>query len=153
MAFSVNKHILLGRVGREPEIKTTNGKNTLVVTFSLATTERYPSQSGNMVENTDWHNIVAFSRQAEIVRDYVKKGSKLYIEGKVRTRSWDDKDTGKKVYRTETIVNSIGLLDGKPAGEGSGNHNGGEHPTSKENPDAEPTEPAPFAADSDDIPF
>jgi single-strand DNA-binding protein len=152
MAFSVNKHFLLGRVGREPEIKKTSGKSTLVVTFSLATTERYPSQSGNMVENTDWHNIVAFSRQAEIVRDFVKKGSKLYIEGKVRTRSWDDKDTGKKMHRTETIANSIGLLDGKPAGEGSGSHNTNGHLASSENLDADPAEDSSFIQDSE-IPF
>ncbi len=152
MEFSVNKHMLLGRVGREPEIKATNGKNTLVATFSLATTERYPSQSGNMVVNTDWHNIVAFSRQAEIVRDYVKKGSKLYIEGKVRTSSWDDKDTGKKVHRTETIVNSIGLLDGRPTGEGNGSHNTNGHQASNENPDADPAEDSTFIQDSE-IPF
>jgi single-strand DNA-binding protein len=124
MARSVNKAILVGHVGKEVEFKNTNG-GTPVANFSLATSEQYQDKnSGNKVENTDWHNMVAFSRQAEIVRDYVKKGMLLYIEGRIKTRSWDDKDSGKKVYRTEIIIDRLTMLsDGKGAGEGRTNGN------------------------------
>jgi len=111
MAYSENLHLLLGNVGKDPEIKTVPGSDSLVANFTLATSERYRAASGNVVTNTDWHNIVVFGRQAEIVRDYVKKGARLRIVGKVRTRSWTDKETNKTVYRTETIGRQIGLLD------------------------------------------
>ena len=74
---------------------------------------------GNWQDRTEWHNLVAFTRLAEIVRDYVKKGSKLYIEGKIQTRSWDDKETGVKKYRTEIIVNDLSLLSGREDGGSS----------------------------------
>lgn len=111
MGKSVNKTILLGNFGKDPEVKSTNG-GTLVATFSLATSERYKDKQGEVQEQTEWHNLVAYARGAEIIRDYVKKGSKLYVEGKIRTRSWDDKDTGKKVFRTEIVVGDISLLSG-----------------------------------------
>jgi single-strand DNA-binding protein len=109
MGKSVNKTILLGNVGKDPEVKSTNG-GTLVATFSLSTTDRYKDKEGEVQEQTEWHNLVAYARSAEIIRDYVKRGSKLYVEGKIRTRSWDDKDAGKKVYRTEIVVGAISLL-------------------------------------------
>jgi single-strand DNA-binding protein len=112
MSKSVNKVILLGNVGKDPEVKATQS-GVLVVNFSLATTDRVKDQSGNWNDRTEWHNLVAFKRTAEIIRDYVHKGSKLYIEGKIVTRSWDDKETGKKAYRTEIIVNDVSLLDGR----------------------------------------
>jgi len=97
----------------------------MVANFSLATTDRAKDSSGNWTDKTEWHNLVAFQRTAEIVRDYVKKGSKLYIEGKIQTRSWDDKNSGEKKYRTEVLVNELVLLTGKgEAGEG-GNYNRG----------------------------
>jgi primosomal replication protein N len=92
MAKSVNKVFLLGNVGKDPEIRSTGG-GTMVANFSLATSDRFQDAQGNWQDRTEWHNLVAFKRTAEIVRDYVKKGSKLYIEGKIQTRSWDDKDT------------------------------------------------------------
>jgi single-strand DNA-binding protein len=119
MARSVNKIILLGNVGKEPELRATAGGMT-VANFSLATTDRSKDQTGNWVDRTEWHNLVAFQRTAEIVRDYVKKGSKLYIEGKIQTRSWDDKTSGEKKYRTEVIVNELVLLSGKGEGESAG---------------------------------
>ncbi|MGA3032687.1 MAG: single-stranded DNA-binding protein [Terracidiphilus sp.] len=112
MAKSVNKVILLGNVGKDPEIRSTGG-GTMVANFTLATSDRFQDQQGNWQDRTEWHNLVAFKRLAEIVRDYVKKGSKLYVEGKIQTRSWDDKDTGAKRYRTEIIVNDISLLSGR----------------------------------------
>jgi single-strand DNA-binding protein len=118
MARSVNKIILLGNVGKDPEFRATPG-GTTVANFSLATTDRAKDPSGNWTDRTEWHNLVAFQRTAEIVRDYVKKGSKLYVEGKIQTRSWDDKNSGEKKYRTEVLVNELVLLSGKGEGGGS----------------------------------
>jgi single-strand DNA-binding protein len=120
MAKSVNKVILLGNVGKDPEMRSTGG-GTLVANFTLATSDRQKDPQGNWQDRTEWHNLVAFTRLAEIVRDYVKKGSKLYVEGKIQTRSWDDKETGAKRYRTEIIVNDISLLSGREEG-GSGGY-------------------------------
>jgi single-strand DNA-binding protein len=117
MAKSVNKVILLGNVGKDPEIRSTGG-GTMVANFTLATSDRFQDPQGNWQDRTEWHNLVAFKRTAEIVRDYVKKGSKLYIEGKIQTRSWEDKDTKAKRYRTEIIVNDLSLLSGREDGGG-----------------------------------
>lgn len=121
MAKSVNKVILLGNVGKDPEIRSTGG-GTMVANFTLATTDRAKDQSGNWQDRTEWHNLVAFTRLAEIVRDYVKKGSKLYIEGKIQTRSWDDKESGQKRYRTEIIVNDLSLLSGRDDSSNAGGY-------------------------------
>jgi single-strand DNA-binding protein len=121
MAKSVNKVTLLGNAGKDPEVRATNS-GTIVVNFSLATTDRVKDQSGNWTDRTEWHNLVAFKRTAEIIRDYVKKGSKIYIEGRIQTRSWDDKTSGEKKYRTEIIVNDISLLDGRNQGEQPGSN-------------------------------
>src|SRR5580698_10861848 len=119
MAKSVNKVILLGNVGKDPEMRSTGG-GTLVANFTLATSDRQKDTQGNWQDRTEWHNLVAFTRLAEIVRDYVKKGSKLYIEGKIQTRSWDDKESGAKRYRTEIIVNDLSLLSGRDDAGGGG---------------------------------
>jgi single-strand DNA-binding protein len=121
MAKSVNKVILLGNVGKDPEVRST-GTGTMVANFTLATSDRFQDQQGNWQDRTEWHNLVAFKRTAEIVRDYVKKGSKLYIEGKIQTRSWDDKETGAKRYRTEIIVNDLSLLSGRDDSSGGGGY-------------------------------
>src|SRR5271170_8237782 len=121
MAKSVNKVILLGNVGKDPEIRSTPS-GTMVANFSLATTDRVKDATGNWTDRTEWHNLVAFQRTAEIIRDYVKKGSKLYVEGKSQTRSWDDKESGQKRYRTEIIVNDLSLLSGR--GEEGGQSSG-----------------------------
>jgi single-strand DNA-binding protein len=118
MAKSVNKVILLGNVGKDPEIKAT-ASGTVVATFSIATSERFKDKTGNWQDRTEWHNLVAYQRTAEIVRDYVKKGNKLYIEGRLQTSSWDDKTTGQKKYKTEIIVNDLSLLSGRGEGDGS----------------------------------
>ena len=125
MARSVNKVTLLGNVGKDPEIRSTAGGN-MVANLTLATSDNQKDAQGAWQERTEWHNLVAFKRTAEIVRDYVKKGSKLYIEGKITTRSWDDKESGQKRYKTEILVNELVLLSGREdGGAGSGASSGG----------------------------
>jgi single-strand DNA-binding protein len=121
MAKGVNKVFLLGNVGKDPEIRTTPGGMT-VASFSLATAERAKGQDGQWTDKTEWHNLVCFQRTAEIVRDYVKKGTQIFVEGKIQTRSWDDKTSGEKKYRTEILVNELSLLGGR----GEGGSGGGE---------------------------
>ena len=111
MARGVNKVILLGNVGKDPEIRSTQG-GMQVAKFTLATTEGVKDQSGKWNDKTEWHSLVAFGRTAEIIRDYVKKGSQIYVEGKLSTSSWDDKESGQKKYRTEIVVNELTLLGG-----------------------------------------
>ena len=107
--MSVNKVILLGRVGKPVEVRDTDkGK---VATFTLATSESYKDRDGNKKENTEWHNIVAWKATAEIAEKFVQKGSQVFLEGKIRTRSWD-KD-GEKRYITEIIAEKIELLGSK----------------------------------------
>lgn len=119
MARSVNKVTLLGNVGKDPEIRSTPS-GVMVASLTLATSDRQKDQQGNWQDKTEWHNLKAFNRTAEIVRDYVKKGSKLYIEGKITTNSWDDKETGQKRYRTEILVNELVLLSGREEGSAGG---------------------------------
>src|SRR5947209_2020886 len=117
MAKGVNKVFLLGNVGKDPEIRATQGGMT-IASFTLATADRQKDQQGNWADKTEWHNLVAFSRTAEIVRDYVKKGTQIFVEGKIQTRSWDDKESGQKRYRTEILVNELSLLGGGPSRQG-----------------------------------
>lgn len=119
MSKGVNKAILLGNVGKDPEIRSTTG-GSLVASVSLATAGRQKDSQGNWQDKTEWHNLVAFNRTAEIVRDYVKKGDRLYIEGKIQTRSWDDKDSGQKKCRTEIFVFDLTLLTGRSDQNGNG---------------------------------
>ncbi|WP_158944027.1 single-stranded DNA-binding protein [Granulicella sp. S190] len=156
MAKGVNKVFLLGNVGKDPEIRSTAG-GTMVASFSLATADRQKDAQGNWTDKSEWHNLVAFNRTAEIIRDYVKKGTQLYIEGKIQTRSWDDKDSGQKKYRTEILVNEMTLL-GKPGGGGSsGESTGGYSKSNTASYDQRTPSSQPDYADvgitDDDIPF
>lgn len=109
--MSVNKVILLGHVGKDPEIRSfDNGKK--VASFSLATTENYKDKNGERVEKVEWHNINFWSPLAEVIEKYVKKGSKLYIEGKIRTRSYEQE--GVKKYTTDIEGKELTMLDSKP---------------------------------------
>jgi single-strand DNA-binding protein len=111
----VNKVILIGNVGKDPEVK--NISDTLkVATFPLATSENYKNKDNETVTNTEWHNIVVWRGLAGVVEQWIKKGSPVYIEGKIRTRNWDDKD-GQKHYRTEVIVDNLQMLGSKPEGK------------------------------------
>lgn len=126
MAKGVNKVFLLGNVGKDPEMRATQG-GMVIAQLTLATADRQKDQSGNWVDKTEWHNLVCFNRTAEIVRDYVKKGTQLFIEGKIQTRSWDDKESGQKKYRTEILVNELSLLGGRGGDrEGGGSYGGGQ---------------------------
>lgn len=112
MSKSVNKVILLGYIGRDPEVKFTPS-GTPVAKFSLATNERFKDKNGDWQERGEWHNLVAWQRTAEIVGEYCKKGSQIYVEGRLRTDSWDDKESGQKKYRTEIVIDELVLLAGK----------------------------------------
>ncbi|HKR85193.1 MAG TPA: single-stranded DNA-binding protein [Terriglobales bacterium] len=109
MPKSVNKVILVGNVGQDPEVKYTPS-GTPVAKFSIATNERFKDRSDEWQERTEWHKIIAWQRLAEIVGEYIRKGSKLYIEGKLQTSSWDDRQSGSKRYRTEIVARDIVLL-------------------------------------------
>src|SRR5579863_10341782 len=121
---SVNKVILLGNLGKDPEVKFTPS-GTPVAKFSLATNDRFKDKDGNWQDRTEWHNVTAWARTAEIAGEYLKKGSKVYIERSLRTHSWDDKASGQKKYMTEIIVNDLVMLSGKGEGAGGGDYSGG----------------------------
>jgi single-strand DNA-binding protein len=116
MPKSVNKVILVGNLGKDPEVKYTPS-GVPVATFSLATNERFKDKGGEWHERTEWHNIIAWQRLAEIVGEYVKKGSKVYIEGKLQTSTWEDKQSGEKKYRAEIVARDLVLLGGGNGGQ------------------------------------
>ena len=110
--MSVNKSILLGRLGGDPDVRYTQA-GTAVVNFSLATTEKWKDRDGERQEKTEWHRIVAWKKLAEICGEYLKKGSQIYLEGKLQTRKWEDRD-GNTRYTTEVLMNQMTMLgDGK----------------------------------------
>lgn len=111
MGKSLNKVMLIGNLGKDPELRyTTSG--VAVATFSLATSESWKDQDGNAQEKTEWHNIVAWRKLAEICGEWLKKGKKVYIEGRIQTRNYDDKNTGQKRYITEIVADNLIMLDG-----------------------------------------
>ncbi len=114
----INKVILVGRLGKDPEIRSTPS-GTSVARFSLATDEKFTDKNGEKQERTEWHNIVAWGKLAEICGQYLKKGKLVYIDGSIRTDSWDDKESGQKKYRTEIVANTMKMLDRK-GDEGGG---------------------------------
>lgn len=120
MAKSVNKVILIGNVGGDPDVKYTPGGIPLAK-FGLATNESYKAKSGEWQERVEWHHIIAWQHLAEIVGEFVQKGKKLYIEGRLQTSSWEDRQSGEKKYRTEIVAQTLLLLG---SGNGNGNANG-----------------------------
>lgn len=138
----INKAILIGNVGQDPEIRYTGDVNngTKVATFRLATTERYRDRSGNLQEHTEWHNIVVWRNTADVVEKYVKKGTQVYVEGRIRTRSWDDQ-TGNKRYVTEIVADTLQLLGRRPEGQGQqqgGYQTPGQQPAYQQQPAQQP---------------
>ena len=114
MVRGVNKAILLGNLAADPEFRIlSNGSNTAVATVSLATNESYRDQQGNIQDRTEWHRLVFWGRLAEIAHEYLHKGSQIYVEGKIRTRSYDDQN-GVKRYVTEIFVDSMEMLTSRP---------------------------------------
>lgn len=145
----VNKVIIVGNVGRDPEVRHTKSGEP-VCSFSIATTERWKDKNGEQQEKTEWHRVVAWARLAEICGEYLRKGKQVYIEGRLQTRDWEDKD-GHKRYTTEIIANTMQMLgrrgdDGGSFGDdatsrGSGSMSG------------DPSAQAPASAGDDEIPF
>lgn len=113
----VNKALLLGNVGKDPEVRTTASGQS-VASFSLATSRRWKDRDGNKQEQTEWHNVVAWGKLADVVSKYVTKGSKLYIEGRIETQSWEDKASGAKKYKTQIVAEFLTMLGDRKAGGG-----------------------------------
>ncbi len=147
MARGVNKVILIGNLGRDPEVRfTPNG--LAVANLTLATSESWKDKaSGEMQERTEWHRVVMYQRLAEIAGEYLRKGSKIFIEGKLQTRKWQDKNTGADRYSTEIIADTMQMLDSK--GGSASSESSYEKPSNTAAPEAAP------ALDNfdDDIPF
>ncbi|HET7152902.1 MAG TPA: single-stranded DNA-binding protein [Candidatus Kapabacteria bacterium] len=140
---SLNKVLLIGNLGKDPELRyTANGQ--AVATFTLATNESWKDKEGNLQERTEWHNIVAWQRLAEICGEYLKKGKKVYVEGRLQTRNFEDKE-GMKRYVTEIVCDDLIMLDGRPAA-------GGETGASAPHP-AAASAPVPAGTKADDLPF
>ena len=170
MARGVNKVILIGNLGSDPEVRYTPD-GVPVANFSLATTESWNDRNtGERQERTEWHRLVLWRRQAEVAQQYLKKGSKVYVEGKLQTRSWDDQ-SGQKRYTTEIVVFDMQMLDSRGEGGGGGGRDagytargeggggggrdagynaGGQSTSPAAQPDAAPPPPG---GDDDDLPF
>lgn len=136
----VNKVILVGRLGADPEVRYTP-EGTMVTNFRLATDEQWKDKTGERMQKTEWHRVVTFGKLAEISGSYLTKGKLVYVEGRIQTRSWDDKE-GVKHYITEIIASGMKMLDGK----GGRSQEGGEEP-------AGAVAPAYEAPLDDDVPF
>ncbi|HEX2254361.1 MAG TPA: single-stranded DNA-binding protein, partial [Thermoanaerobaculia bacterium] len=122
----VNKVILIGNLGRDPEVRTTTSGQP-VASFSLATNRRWRDREGQRQEQTEWHNIVVWGKLAEIAGQYLTKGKQIYVEGRLQTRSWDDRQSGEKKYRTEVVADNFQMLSGPgdSRGGGGGDYGGG----------------------------
>jgi single-strand DNA-binding protein len=128
----VNKVILIGNLGRDPEVRSTQSGQP-VATFTLATSRRWRDKSGQKQEQTEWHTVVVWGKQAEIAGQYLTKGKQVYVEGRLQTRSWDDRQTGEKKYKTEVVCDNFQMLSARGGGSdfespGSyqGSHQGGQ---------------------------
>lgn len=151
MARGVNKVILVGNLGRDPEMKYTAG-GTALCKFSLATSEVFNDREGNQQERTEWHNIVAWSKLAEICGQYLSKGRQVYVEGSLRTRSWEDQN-GNKRYTTEINAREVQFLGSGASGGGSGASGGGGGATGGGAGSGGDDFGGPPPASDDDIPF
>ncbi len=151
MARGINKVILVGNIGKDPETRyMPNGK--AVTNFSVATSEGWTDkQSGDKQERTEWHNVVLFEKLAEIAAEYLRKGSQVYIEGSLRTRKWQDKE-GKDRYTTEIVGRDMQMLGGR-SGAGGGEGGGRAAPERSSAPSSSAPPPSDDNAFDDDIPF
>lgn len=153
MARGVNKVILIGNLGQDPEVKYMPNGNA-VANITVATSESWKDKNtGENIDKTEWHRVVFFRRLAEIAGEYLKKGSKVYIEGKLQTRKWQDKN-GKDNWTTEIIANEMQMLDSRGGGSSDFNQNQGAPSQSAPQSDQSQAAPAPANNDfDDDIPF
>ncbi len=142
----VNKVILVGNLGKDPDVQYLDN-NVSVARFTLATNDSYKDKDGNRVDQTEWHNVVAWRGLAKIAEDYLKKGSRIYLEGKIRTRSWEDKQSGEKKYSTEIVADNFIMLDKK---EDSGSYSAPAKTATKQEV---PNGGADEAPQGDDLPF
>ena len=140
----INKVILVGNLGRDPELRSTQSGQQ-VASFSLATNRKWKDRDGNRQEQTEWHNIVCWGRQAEIAGQYLTKGRQIYVEGRLQTSSWEDRQSGEKKYKTEIICDNFQMLGQR------GDNAGGYRPQDEAQPGPGPA-PGP-ATEDDDIPF
>jgi single-strand DNA-binding protein len=148
----VNRVILIGNLGKDPEIRSLEG-GVKVANFSLATTETFKGKNGEKVDQTEWHNIVLWRGLAEVAESFLKKGNTIYVEGKIRTRDWTDKD-GNKRYTTEIVGDNMVMLGGKRDQQGGGEYNSGAGRPEKTSHQDAPEPSADLNADSgDDLPF
>ncbi len=153
MARGINKVILIGNLGQDPEVRYTQG-GSAVANVSIATSESWKDkQTGEQQERTEWHRVVFFDRRAEVVGEYLKKGSKVYIEGRLQTRKWQDKE-GHDRYSTEVVANDMQMLDSRGGGGSSGDFNQSAPPSAPASK-GQGGAPASQPADDfdDDIPF
>jgi len=150
MARGINKVILIGNLGRDPEVRYMPS-GSAVTNVTVATTDSWKDkQTGDKQERTEWHNVVFFNRLAEIAGEYLKKGSKVYVEGSLRTRKWQDKNTGADRYTTEIVANEMQMLDSKGGGSASFNQ---DEPSSSSSKDSQPEMATTLDDFDDDIPF
>ena len=152
MAKSLNKVMLIGNLGKDPEVKYTP-QGTPVAKLALATNERFKDKDGQWQDRTEWHNVVLWQRLAEIGGEYLRKGSKVYIEGRLQTRSWDDKQTNQKRYMTEVVASDLLLLSGRSEGEGVGSSRGGGNNFDQRAPEQDPATATLSPISDEDIPF
>jgi single-strand DNA-binding protein len=153
MAGGVNKVILIGNLGKDPEVRFTQGGQA-VANFNIATSESWKDKNGQQQERTEWHRIVAWGKTAELCGEYLKKGRQVYIEGKLQTREWTDKE-GQKRYTTEVVANNVTFLGGRPDGASAGPRasNGASSNSSQSDYGPPMDDPGPIPAGGDDIPF
>ena len=152
----INKVILIGNVGQDPEVRYTGdaSNGAKVATIRLATTERYRDRNGNPQEHTEWHNVVVWRNQADVVEKYVKKGTQLYVEGRIRTRTWDDQ-SGNKRYSTDIVADTIQLLGRRPEGNAQQGQGYGQQQAYAPQQVQQPAAPQNIADNGpeDDLPF
>lgn len=142
----INKVILVGRLGKDPETRSTPG-GTTVSKFTVATDEKFTDKQGERQERTEWHNVVAWGKLGEICGQYLRKGKLVYIEGSIRTDSWDDKESGQKRYRTEIVAATMKMLDRR--GDEGGGSGGGSYSGARKGPATAPD----TMEEDEDVPF
>jgi single-strand DNA-binding protein len=153
----VNKVILVGNLGRDPEVRSLPSGQP-VASFSVATSRRFKDRDGQRQEQTEWHNVVCFGKQAEIAAQYLTKGKQIFVEGRIQTRSWDDKTSGEKKYKTEIVCENFQMLGGGAGGGARGGGGGGSHTDYEPDPSyggggGSSSGGGSAGGDDDDIPF